>query len=158
VIVGVDAYATDAVAGEIMGIAPSDVPHLRLGAERGYGVIDLDSIAVTPQDYRSVRDPFARPPDQLALEFSGFNILDEQSCSACQSTLLMFLKRYGRQLREQSSDDQDIVVAIGKGHGELPSGALCVGNCTAKHRNCGVFVSGCPPVASEILSRFIYEF
>jgi hypothetical protein len=68
--------------------------------------------------------------------------------------LLMFLRRYGKQLRDQMSDDKDIVVAIGKGHKDLPLGTLCVGNCTAKHRNCGVFVSGCPPVASEILSRF----
>ncbi|HEC04245.1 MAG TPA: DUF362 domain-containing protein [Phycisphaerales bacterium] len=158
VLAGVDAYATDAVACGIMGISACDVPHLRLGAERGYGVIDLDSIEVSPENWDAVKDPFVRPPDQLSLEFAGFNILDEQSCSACQSTLLMFLKRYGKQLREQISDDKDIVVAIGKGHKELPSGALCVGNCTAKHRNCGVFVSGCPPVASEILARFIYEF
>ena len=158
VLAGVDAYATDAAACGIMGISALDVPHLRLGAERGYGVIDLESIAIFPENWVDVRNPFARPPDQLSLEFSGFNILDEQSCSACQSTLLMFLKRYGKQLREQVSDDKDIVVAIGKGHKELPSGTLCVGNCTAKHRNCGVFVSGCPPVASEILSRFIYEF
>jgi hypothetical protein len=66
----------------------------------------------------------------------------------------MFLKKYGQQLRDTMSDDEDIVIAIGKGHTELPSGTLCVGNCTVEHRNCGVFVSGCPPVASEILSMF----
>ena len=158
VLVGADAYAADAVACEIMGISASDVPHLRLGAERGYGVIDLDSIDVSPENWELVRRPFVRPPDQLSIEFEGFNILDEQSCSACQSTLLMFLRRYGKQLREQAPNDRDIVVAIGKGHEELPGGALCVGNCTAKHKNCGVFVSGCPPIASEILARFVYEF
>lgn len=158
VLAGVDAYAADAVACAIMGISAFDVPHLRLGAARGYGVIDLDSINVSPENWQAVKSPFTRPPDQLSIEFAGFNILDEQSCSACQSTLLMFLKRYGKQLREQVSDDKNIVVAIGKGHKELPSGALCVGNCTAKHRDCGVFISGCPPVASEILTRFVYEF
>jgi len=158
VLVGADAYAADAVACGIMGISAADVPHLRLGAERGYGVIDLDSIDVSPKNWEQVKSPFTRPPDQLSLEFSGFNILDEQSCSACQSTLLMFLRRYGKQLREQVSDDKDIVVAIGKGHKELPIGALCVGNCTAKHKDRGIFISGCPPVASEILARFIYEF
>jgi hypothetical protein len=158
VLVGVDAYATDAVACGIMGISAADVPHLRLGAERGYGVIDFESINIFPENWEVVKNPFIQPPDQLSFEFEGFNILDEQSCIACQSTLLMFLKRYGRQLREQVSDDKDIVVAIGKGHEKLPLGALCVGNCTAKHKNCGVFISGCPPVASEILERFIYEF
>lgn len=158
VLAGVDAYAADAVACEIMGISAAEVPHLRLGAARGYGVIDIESINVSPGDWQAVKSPFMRPPDQLSIEFAGFNILDEQSCSACQSTLLMLLKRYGKQLREQVSDDKDIVVAIGKGHKELPPGALCVGNCTAKHRDCGIFISGCPPVASEILTRFIYEF
>jgi len=66
----------------------------------------------------------------------------------------MFLRRYGKQLRDEAPDEQDITVAIGKGHEELPPGTLCVGNCTAKHKDCGRFVSGCPPVASEILSRF----
>jgi uncharacterized protein (DUF362 family) len=158
VLVGVDAYAADAVACGIMGISAFDVPHLRLGAERGYGVIDLGSIDVSPENWEQLTSPFTRPPDQLSFEFEGFNILDEQSCSACQSTLLMFLRRYGKQLREQVTDNKDIVVAIGKGHEELPSGAMCVGNCTAKHKDCGVFVSGCPPIASEILARFIYEF
>jgi uncharacterized protein (DUF362 family) len=154
VLAGVDAYATDAVACGIMGISASDIPHLRLGAQRGFGVTDLDSIEVSPENWRDVQDRFVLAPDQLSLEFSGFTILDEQSCSACQSTLLMFLRRYGKHLRDQVPDDKDIVVAIGKGHKDLPIGTLCVGNCTAKHRNSGVFVSGCPPVASEILSRF----
>jgi len=154
VLVGVDAFATDSVACSIMGVSACDVPHLRVGAQRGYGVIDLDSIRVSPGNWKDVQDPFAPPPDKLSIEFSGFNILDEQSCSACQSTLLMFLRRYGKQLCDQISDEKGITVAIGKGHKELPSGTLCVGNCTAKHKDCGVFVSGCPPVASEILFRF----
>ena len=154
VLVGVDAFATDSVACAIMGISACDVPHLSIGAQRGYGVIDVDSIAIAPENWKDVQDSFALPPDELSIEFSGFTVLDQQSCSACQSTLLMFLKKYGKQLRDSTSDDKDIVIAIGKGHEELPSGTLCVGNCTAKHKNCGVFLSGCPPVASEILSMF----
>jgi len=154
VLVGVDAFATDSVACDIMGISAHDVPHLRMGAQRGYGIIDLDSIAVHPRNWKDVRKPFAPPPDELSIEFSGFTILDEQSCSACQSTLLMLLRKYGKQLRDTMSVEEDIIIAIGKGHEELPRGTLCVGNCTAKHKNCGVFLSGCPPVASEILSMF----
>jgi len=154
VVVGVDAFAADSLACGVMGICARDIPHLRIGSERGYGVIDLDSIAVHPQEWREIQDPFDLAPDELSIEFSGFDILDEQSCSACQSTLLMFLKRYGRQLRESMSDEKDITIAIGKGHAELPSGTLCVGNCTAGHKECGKFIAGCPPVASEILAMF----
>ncbi|MHC4463764.1 MAG: DUF362 domain-containing protein [Planctomycetota bacterium] len=154
VLVGVDAFATDSLACGVMGISAYDVPHLRIGAQRGYGVIDLDSIGIYPDNWKEVQKSFALPPDELSIEFSGFNILDQQSCSACQSTLLMFLRKYGKQLRDSTPDDKDIIIAIGKGHEELPSGTLCVGNCTAKHKDCGVFLPGCPPVASEILSMF----
>ncbi len=156
VLVGVDAFAADSLACGIMGIPASDVPHLKIGAERGYGVINLDSIDVHPENWKDVQSPFARPPEELSIEFAGFTILDQQSCSACQSTLLMFLRKYGKQLRDTKGDDEDIIIAIGKGHEELPGGTLCVGNCTVKHKNCGVFVSGCPPVASEILSMFYF--
>ena len=154
VLVGADAFATDSLCCGIMGISARDVPHLRMGAQRGYGVIDLDSIDVTPQNWKEVQNTFAPPPDKLSLEFAGFNLLDQQSCSACQSTLLMFLKRYGKQLRANTSDDEDINIAIGKGHKQLPDGTLCIGNCTAEHKNRGIFVSGCPPVASEILKEY----
>jgi hypothetical protein len=154
VLVGVDAFATDALACGIMGVSPYDIAHLRVAAQRGYGVIDLDSIGAYPQNWKDVQNSFAPPPDELSIEFSGFNILDQQSCSACQSTLFMFLKKYGQQLRHSISDEKAIIIAIGKGHEALPSGTLCVGNCTAKHKDCGAFVPGCPPVASEILSMF----
>jgi uncharacterized protein (DUF362 family) len=154
VIVGVDAFAADSLACGIMGISAHDVPHLKMGAQRGCGVIDLDVIDASPRDWKRIQSPFTLPPDKLSLEFSGYNILDQQSCSACQSTLLMFLKRHGRQLRDKTPDKDDIVVAIGKGHKELPKGTLCIGNCTAGHKDCGIFVSGCPPVASEILKAY----
>ncbi len=154
VLVGVDAFATDSIACELMGISACHVPHLRIGAERGYGVIGLDKIRVFPENWKDVQSPFALPPAKLSIEFPGFIILDQQSCSACQSTLLMFLKRYGKQLRDNISDEKDVIIAIGKGHKELPGGTLCIGNCTIKHKNCGTFVPGCPPVASEILNEY----
>ncbi len=155
VLVGVDAFATDSLACAMMGISAGDVPHLRMGAERGYGVISPDSIEPYPANWKDVESSFALPPDKLSIEFSGFNILDQQSCSACQSTLLMFLRKYGQYLRDSKSDEKDIVIAIGKGHEELPRGTLCVGNCTVGHKDCGIFVSGCPPVSSEILKTYL---
>jgi uncharacterized protein (DUF362 family) len=138
VVVGVDAFATDSIACELMGISACDVPHLWIGAQRGYGVIDVDRICVSPINWKDVQSPFALPPDILSIEFPGFTILDEQSCSACQSTLLMFLKRHGKRLRDNISDEKDIVIAIGKGHKQLPNGTVCVGNCAAGHKNCGI--------------------
>lgn len=154
IVAGADAFAADSLACEIMGISACDVPHLRIGAQRGYGMIDLDSINVNPPHWKKVRAPFALPPAKLSVEFTGFNILDEQSCSACQSTLLLFLKKHGKKLRDNMPDDEEITIAIGKGHKNLPKGTLCIGNCTTKHKHSGKFVSGCPPVSSEILNEY----
>ncbi len=154
VIVSADPFAADSVACKIMGIETIDVPHLKMAAERGCGTIDLDKINVSPHDWHNLIDPFEPPPVKLSLEFPGFTVLDNQSCSACQSTLLLFLKSHADELREKVKDNKDIVIAIGKGHDELPPGTLCIGNCTAKHKDCGIFVPGCPPVSSEILREY----
>jgi len=155
VVVGVDAFAADSVACELMGVSASDVPHLRIGGERGYGVIDIERMKVSPENWRDVRSPFALPPENLSIKFKGFKILDEQSCSACQSTLLLFLKRYGKKIREKNPNGKEIIIAIGKGHKSLPSETLCIGNCTSMHKNICQYVPGCPPVASEILKEYL---
>jgi hypothetical protein len=151
VVAGDDAYAADAVACHLMEIDPESVPHLRLGAERGIGTLDLEEIDVEPGDWRALAKPFAAPPNDLKIEFPDVNILDVNSCSACQSTLTLFLKRYEKELREYLPGDATI--AIGAGHDDLPPGTICVGNCVRKElREKGVFIPGCPPVGSEILS------
>ncbi|MHC4883961.1 MAG: DUF362 domain-containing protein [Planctomycetota bacterium] len=151
VVVGADPLAADAVACRLMGTDVNDSPHLYMAAERGYGIASLQQIEVSPSDWEARAKVFDRPPENIAISFPGTRIHDENSCSACQSTLLLFLKRYGDRLFEYFSEEEGVDIAIGKGHDHLPDGCLCVGNCTAKHREKGIFVKGCPPVASEIL-------
>ncbi|NLS93647.1 MAG: DUF362 domain-containing protein [Planctomycetaceae bacterium] len=156
IVVGTDAFAADAVACRLMGTRAEQIAHLRIGAERGYGVIDPDRIAVSPDGWQEWSQPFAAPPENLTIAFPNVTVLDNNSCSACQSTLLLFLKKNRDQLFDYFPKDRPLHVAIGKGHAELPEGTLCVGNCTINHRGCGIFVPGCPPVGSEIL-RAIQE-
>lgn len=151
VVAGIDPFAADAVACALMGLNAEDVPHLRIGAERGYGVIDISKIQVNPDTWPDFCSPFERPPENLSIRFPGVTILDEQSCSACQSTLFMFLKRYGDKMFNYFPKQKNVTIAIGKGHESVPCGTLCIGNCTEQHKEQGVFVSGCPPVASQIM-------
>ena len=157
VVVGADPFAADTVACALMGIDVRTIPHLRIGGDRGYGVIDLQAIDITPTNWRDFISPFDSPPESVTLDFPGVEVLDCNSCSACQSTLLMFLKRYGESLGDYFADN-DIRIAIGKGHDDIPEGTLCIGNCTGKHRDGTIFVRGCPPVASEILSTLSGHF
>ena len=152
IVVSADVFAADAVACQLMGTAAKEIPHLRIGAERGYGVIDLDSISVKPDNWHDWCSPFAPPPENLSIEFPNVEVLDKNSCSACQSTLFLLLKHYGDRLFEYFPSDTKIHIAIGKGHDEVPGGTLCIGNCTALRRHDGIFIPGCPPVSSQILT------
>jgi uncharacterized protein (DUF362 family) len=151
IVASADPFAADAIACRLMGIRAEDIPHLRMGAERGYGVIDPGAISITPDNWQDRISPFALPPENLSIEFPNVNVLDKNSCSACQSTLFLFLKRYHKRLFDYFPSDTPINIALGKGHEKVPEGTLCIGNCAASHRKRGIFVKGCPPVGSEIL-------
>jgi uncharacterized protein (DUF362 family) len=150
VVVSADAFAADAVSCHLMGYIAAEIPHLRLGAERRFGIIKLESLRVSPPGWAHGADPFVRPPSEIAINFPGVRVLDQNSCSACQSTLLMFLKRYGENIVHYFGKRLPVNIAIGKGHEALDSGTLCLGNCTIEHRKRGPFVPGCPPVVSSI--------
>ena len=151
VVVGADGFAADAVACQLMGTSAEAVPHLAIAAERGYGPIDMAALDVTPENWRDWVVPFAGPPTNLSIRFPNVTVLDKNSCSACQSTVLLFLKRYRDQLFDYFPEMEHLTMAIGKGHDDLPERTLCVGNCTACPKDGRPFVTGCPPVASEIL-------
>ncbi|MCP4399453.1 MAG: DUF362 domain-containing protein [bacterium] len=158
VVLSADPFAADAAACRLMGSDARDIAHLRIGGEeRGYGVIDLEQLCVTPEDWQESAVTFACPPENLSIEFPGIEVLDNVSCSACQSTLLLFIKRYGKQLGDYFPEDEPVHFAIGKGHDEVPEETFCIGNCTARHRQYTHFIPGCPPVASQILSAVSHQ-
>ncbi len=137
------AFAADAVACRLMGTRAEDVPHLRFGAERGYGVIDLDKMEITPDNWTDWKSEFALPPQNLSIEFPNVTVFDNNSCSACQSTLLLFLKDYGDKIFDYLPEGERLNIAIGKGHTELPEKTLCIGNCTADSK---IRIISCPAV------------
>jgi len=151
VVTSADPFAADAVACELMGISAAEVPHLRMGAARGLGIIDIERLEVEPSNWHDFGDSFSRAPTNLAIDFPNVEILDRNSCSACQSTVLMFMKRHAKELFDYLGDDLPVHIAIGKGHESVPDRTLCIGNCTVKHKGRGVFVPGCPPVSSAIV-------
>jgi len=153
VVVGTDPFAADSVACQIMGLTAEEVPHLRMGAERGIGIIDLEQIDVSPANWKEAINPFERVPENLSIQFPNTNILDEKSCSACQSTLLLFLKRYGEEMFQYFPENLPVNIAIGKGHEEVPENTILIGNCTRAHKEGRIFVAGCPPVGSAIMNE-----
>jgi uncharacterized protein (DUF362 family) len=150
ILVGNNALSTDAVAARLMGLSPEVIPHLRLAAERELGEIDLQKISVEPKDYSKWVMPFEPPPSKLSVPFPDIIVHDEGSCSACLSTLLVFLQDYYSRLTDYRLEDENIHIGIGKHLNAFPKGTILIGNCTSKMKNRGKFIQGCPPVSSQI--------
>ncbi len=155
VVIGNDPIAADAVASRLMGLRPQDIPHLRLGAERGLGEIELSNISVTPKDYLKWESPFEPPPSQFSFFFPDVVIHEEGACSACISTLFLFLNHYPEGLSRYRAEDGKVHIVVGKDQTSFPEGAIRIGNCASESRGKGVFVRGCPPVSSQILDKIV---
>ena len=66
----------------------------------------------------------------ISVEFENIKIYDKESCSACQSTLMLFLRRFKDDMRPYVLHDGKFHIAIGKGVDDAMEGTLFVGNCT----------------------------
>ncbi len=150
IIAGKNALSADAVAARLMGFNPLAIPHLKLSAEKGLGEVRRRGMSVEPKDYLKWEIPFALPPSRLSIPYPDVMVYDEGSCSACLSTLLVFLNDYHSRLTDYHLPDGKIHMAIGKNLNRCPKGTLLIGNCTSKMKRTGIFVQGCPPVASNI--------
>jgi hypothetical protein len=151
VLAGNNPVSADAVAARLMGFDPERIPHLRLTAEKGLGDIRLQHISVQPEDYLKWETPFVPPPSKLAIPFPDVVVHDEGSCSACLSTLVVFLQKYHSQIPQQAPPrDGKIHLGIGKHLKGLPMETILIGNCASRMKERRIWVQGCPPVASEI--------
>jgi uncharacterized protein (DUF362 family) len=150
IVAGNNALSADAVAARLMGFDPEAIPHLRMSAEKGLGEVRRRGVSVEPRDYLKWESPFAPPPSQLSIPYPDVMVYDEGSCSACLSTLLVFLNDYHSRLTDYHLPDGKIHMGIGKNLTKCPKGTLLIGNCTSKMKRQGIFVQGCPPVASHI--------
>ncbi len=150
IIAGHPALSADAVAARLMGFDPEMIPHLNLSAEKGLGEVRWRRISVEPKDFLKWETPFTPPPSRLSIPYPDVKVYDEGSCSACLSTLLVFLNDYHSRLTGYHLPDGKIHMAIGKNVNGCPKGTLLIGNCTSKMKRAGIFVQGCPPVASQI--------
>lgn len=148
--------AADITAAQLMGIIPEDIHHLRLS------VLELfkdevsfsdfrNKIELSPSDALKWMDAFEPPPQKISLKISNVVVEDIESCSACLSSVLMFLKRYEKNLADYFTTEKPLKLALGKGIGKQQPDAILIGNCALQKQGGCIRVKGCPPVASEIL-------
>jgi len=148
-----EALAADWVSCRLMGLEPEKVAHLRLAARvRGF---DPAAIRCRPRDCLAWTNAFARPPEKISFRYPGVVVHDQDSCSACQNTLYLFLEKYHHRLRPAQDGGEPLHLALGPGVHDLPAGTIYVGNCSCRlpEAQGGIKVVGCPPVASQVWEK-----
>jgi uncharacterized protein (DUF362 family) len=134
----------------LMGLKPGEIPYLRLISERMGLSLDPSDYIPVPEDYNEYIVPFRVPPTNISLEFENVRIYDKESCSACVSTLMLFLRRFKEDMTPYVLHDGKFHIAIGKGVHDAVVGTVFVGNCTRFMKDKGIVVKGCPPVPTRI--------
>ena len=155
IIVGKDPVAVDAVTSEIMGFEPVDYSMVHTAAQSGIGIDDLKEIEIIGEPIANVKRRFKNSVEAIQEKIpfpEGFQvIIDERACTGCRNQVLSSLV-----------DMQDIGV-LDKAAGwcvvsgkidkipDIPrERLLLVGVCTARFRNEGTFVEGCPPNSTDV--------
>jgi hypothetical protein len=118
-----------------VGIAPSEIEHIRIAGEKGLGVIDLSKIGmigVKPQQFYQIK------PTKLS-DYS--NVKDAGACSPCATSLKLALDKLQK---EGKSFEEDINIGP---HRQVLDGLL-IGDCLK--RLAGNCIPGCPPTAIAI--------
>ena len=141
----------DSTACRLMGINPEEVVHLRLVSKRNKLSLKSEDYTIIPEDYKNYIVRYDRPPTELSTQFKNIVVYDYESCSACLSTLMLFLRRFKDDMEDgHLLDDGKFHIGIGKGIKKAKDGTILVGNCARKTKCEGIFVKGCPPVPTRI--------
>ena len=131
-----------------------DVPHLKLISEiiKNAPKSHKDIITI-PEDYQKFKKKLEAPPTSITIKYKNVSLISEQACSACLSTIMNLLKNNKEFIEKHYTVENPLRLAIGKGikQSDLYENTYLVGNCTANHRNNGIFIKGCTPVESTIM-------
>jgi len=148
-----DALAADIVALAVVRLGIDHVAHLQLIAQQTGGVNALEQIETIPDDLMPFETEFAPPPTEIVIQNMMVDLIDEGSCSACQSSVYLFLKNNEALVKEYFGKYGHFSMAIGSGVKDVPDDTFLVGNCTAFLKERGTFLVGCPPDQTSIAER-----
>lgn len=161
ILAGKDPVAVDTVVLQIMGIDPAQQTHAVLAERLGIGTMDMNRIDVVGENINNVKTPFKSGVEALQsiLNLHDFKLIsDEKTCTGCRGMMFYFLKG----MAEQGNLDQirQFTFVLGK-HDTLPKEVLdkldkektvFIGVCTEQYKDLGLYVPGCPPLASDVTS------
>ncbi|MBR0373639.1 MAG: DUF362 domain-containing protein [Mogibacterium sp.] len=138
VMAAVDPVLVDAYVCSLLHYELDEVPYVGLAEQLGVGSSDLSTLRLITCE----GDPYEDLPARTLLDVS-YAVDEVDSCSACYGVLIPALNRLNE---EGLLDRLPAQISIGQGH-RGKTGALGVGNCTARFDTC---IRGCPPTEDDI--------
>lgn len=155
IIAGKDAVAVDAVTSTIMGFHPEEIPLVDGASKAGLGTADLNEIQIVGTSIKEVQRRFKRAEEAVeeTIPFpTGLQVLiGEKACTGCREC---FLGAIWEMKAQNSLDKLSGWTVVAGQTQEIPivnkDKLLLVGACTAKHKQIGIFVPGCPPQPWDI--------
>lgn len=162
-ICGNNGLAVDTVCCNLMGYAPREIQHLVYLEERGYGSLELENIALQP-DNRALMDrhrhQFVRPDLSLDSLSPQIHVYEGTCCaSGCKPFIRAILDGYGLHQGWESLGELHII--LGKNQSldpatleQLPKKrTIILGKCAEEYRSYGAFFGGCSPDYIAMLER-----
>jgi len=147
-----DPIAADTAAAFRMGFKGEEIPHLHLAALKRGGKPDFDNLELDRGLFAVHRSPFKLAvAENISGEHPEFAFSTGETCRACEATAMVFLKYHG----EKYKGIETVHIAMGRGAEPKEIArkrCIVLGNCTARLREMGIFLEGCPPIPSDILN------
>lgn len=150
IIASTDFLAADMVALDIVKLGIEHAPHLELISQQISGVRSIKGIKTVPVDVSAFKTDFERPPQDLKIENPMVNLEDIGSCSACLSSVFLFVKNNKSFIQRYFNEYGQLSLAIGKNLEDLPNDSIRIGNCAACQKHRGIFIKGCPPTQTQL--------
>ena len=151
IIASTNYLAADIVALAIVGLNIEHAPHLKLISEQKSSVFSIKDIRTIPADIKSFKTDFATPPCEITIKNSKINLIDISSCSACLSSVFLFIKNNKTLIHNYFNEYGQLNLAVGKDIKDIPNDSIIIGNCAICQKHKGIFIKGCPPSQTIIL-------
>lgn len=153
VVASKDPVALDATACRMVGLDISMVDYFEAARQRGIGVSDEDSIIIKGKSIEEVYKKMWLPYLERFETWPEYTIMHENSCSSCQSLVAYTMEKLKALGEYDKNTDAVVVLGAKKSIPEdiPPERLILCGNCTAKYRDRGIAVHGCPPSEPHIV-------
>jgi len=145
IIASTDYLAADIVALAVVKLGIEHAPHLELISKQRSGAYSIGDITTVPEDIEPFRTDFVTPPQDIKIENHMVNLIDVGSCSACLSSVFLFVNNNKSLIHKYFNEYGQLNLAIGKNISDVPEGSVVIGNCADCQKHRGVFIRGCPP-------------